>query len=136
MRTRGERSLRLVHPATGRVLAARLAKPRTAFGRGLGLMFRRSLSSGEGMWIAPCSGIHTFFMRFAIDVVFLDRGQRVVRAYEALGRWRMVPLVIGAHSVVELPAGALRGLELGRGEQLAVEGAGSTGITVAGDAAP
>jgi uncharacterized membrane protein (UPF0127 family) len=89
------------------------------------LMFRRSLPGGEGMWIAPCSGIHTFFMRFPIDVLFLDRSKRVVRAYEALGRWRMVPLVIGSHSVVELPAGTLAGLALSRGEQLAVEATGT-----------
>jgi uncharacterized protein len=88
-------------------------------------MFRRSLPGGGGMWISPCNGIHTFFMRFPIDVVFLDRGQRVVRAYAALGRWRMVPLVIGAHSAVELPAGTLAGLALGRGEQLVVEAAGT-----------
>jgi uncharacterized membrane protein (UPF0127 family) len=122
MPARGESApLRLVHPASGRVLATRLERPRTFVGRGLGLMFRRGLAPGEGMWIAPCNGIHTFFMRFPIDVVFLDRGRRVVRVYPALRSWRMVPLVLGAHSVVELPGGTLDPLALARGEQLAVE---------------
>jgi uncharacterized membrane protein (UPF0127 family) len=103
------------------VLATRLERPRTFVGRGLGLMFRRGLAPGEGMWIAPCNGIHTFFMRFPIDVVFLDRRQRVVRVYPALRSWRMVPLVLGAHSVVELPGGTLERLALPRGEQLAID---------------
>jgi uncharacterized membrane protein (UPF0127 family) len=115
--------LRLVHPASGWVLAADLHRPRTFVGRGLGLMFRGALPSGTGMWIAPCNGIHTFFMRFPIDVVFLDRGQRVVRVCPALRTWRMVPLVPGAHSVVELPAGSLQDLHLPRGEQLEVQAA-------------
>jgi uncharacterized membrane protein (UPF0127 family) len=109
-----------VHPRTGRVLAERLQVPRTSFGRGLGLMFRRSLPAGDGMWITPCNGIHMFFMRFAIDAVFLDRRQRVVRVRPDLRPWRVVPLVWRAHSVVELPAGTVAGLDLERGEQLEI----------------
>jgi uncharacterized membrane protein (UPF0127 family) len=120
----GKRSLRLVHPGSGRVLAERLERPRTFVGRGLGLMFRRGLEPGSGIWITPCSGIHTFFMRFPIDVVFLDRGRRVFRVYRALPSWRMVPMVWGAHSVVELPAGTVDALPLAPGEQLAVEDSG------------
>ena len=80
MPARGQSRRRLVHPGSGRVLASRLEVPRTFLGRGLGLMFRRTLEEGAGMWISPCNGIHTFFMRFPIDAVFLDRRQRVVRA--------------------------------------------------------
>lgn len=114
------RSLRLTHPRTGRVLAERLMVPRTAFGRALGLMFRRELPAGEGMWITPCNGIHMFFMRFAIDAVFLDRQARVVRVRADLRPWRMVPLVWRAHSVLELPAGTVAALSLQRGEPLAI----------------
>jgi uncharacterized membrane protein (UPF0127 family) len=114
------RPLRLVHPRSGRVLAQRLEVPRTSFGRGLGLMFRRELPAGHGMWISPCNGIHMFFMRFAIDAVFLDRRLRVVRVRPGLGPWRVVPLVWGAHSVLELPAGTVAALDLGRGEPLEI----------------
>ena len=115
------RTLRLVHPRSGRVLADRLRVPRTFFGRGLGLMFRRELPAGEGMWIAPCNGIHMFFMRFAIDAVFLDRRLRVVRVRAGLRPWRVVPLVLRAHGVLELPDGTVAGLGLERGEQLSIE---------------
>ena len=79
------------------------------------------------MWIVPCSGIHTFFMRFPIDAVFLDRRRRVVRLYPNLARWRLVPFVKGAHSVVELPAGTLLSLGLASGDQLAIETVGGSG---------
>jgi uncharacterized membrane protein (UPF0127 family) len=113
--------MRLLHPRSGRVLAEQLEVPRSFFGRGLGLMFRRRLESGHGMLIRPCNGIHMFFMNFAIDAVFLDRNDRVRRVYPKLGRWRVVPLVLGAHCVVELPAGTLDGLQLERGEQLQLQ---------------
>lgn len=114
--------MRLVHPGSGRVLAERLEVPRTAIGRGLGLMFRARLEPQTGMLIRPCNGIHMFFMRFAIDAVFLDREDKVRRVCRNLGPWRVVPLVWGARAVVELPAGALGGIELPRGEPLTLEG--------------
>ena len=110
--------LRLVDPATGRVLAERIERPRTFLGRGLGLMFRRDLPAGSAMWIDPCDGIHMFWMRFAIDALFLDREHRVVRVVRRLGRWRIVPYVRRARSVVELPAGTLDGLDLPKGHHL------------------
>jgi hypothetical protein len=108
----------LVDPASGRVLADRVERPRSFVGRGLGLMFRRSFAAGSAMWIDPCDGIHMFWMRFPIDALFLDKAQRVVRIDHRLGRWRMVPYVRGARSVVELPAGTLDGLDLPKGHQL------------------
>ncbi len=102
------------------MLAERLQVPRTFVGRGLGLMLRRSLPAGEGMWISPCNSIHMFLMRFPIDAVFLDRRLRVVRVYAGLRPWRVVPLVWRAHSVLELPAGTVAGLALERGEPMEI----------------
>ena len=102
------------------MLAERLLVPRTVFGRGAGLMLRRALTGGEGMWIDPCNGIHMLFMRFPIDAVFLDRRLRVVRVVHRLRPWRIVPLVPRARSVVELPAGTAAAVGLEVGEQLEV----------------
>lgn len=121
MPVRATSTLRLVHPRSGAVLAERLEVPRTALGRGLGLMFRAALAPGEGMWIAPCRGIHTFFMRFPIDAVFLDGRRRVVRLCPGLRPWRVVPIVLGAHGVLELPAGTVAHLGLVVGEPLLLE---------------
>lgn len=103
------------------MIVEHLLTPRTVFGRALGLMFRRHLDRGQGMWINPCNGIHMFFMRFAIDAVFLDRRLRVVRIVRELKPWRMVPFVWLAQSVVELPAGTAGAADLAVGEQLRVE---------------
>ncbi len=112
--------MRAVHAPSGRVLADRLEVAASFLTRGVGLMFRRRLERGAGLWIDPNNGIHMFFMRFAIDAVFIDGRHRVVKAYPHLGRWRMVPLVLGARSVLELPAGTLDGLALARGDQLEI----------------
>lgn len=85
--------------------------------RFMGLMGRRMLLPGMGLWISGTNGIHMFFMRFAIDAVFLGRpasggGTRAVRRVVGLQRglrpWiGLVPLVRGADSVLELPVGTI-----------------------------
>jgi len=112
-------ALQLIHVASGAILAETLEKPRTFIGRGVGLMFRRSLPDRHGMLIDPCNGIHMLFMRFPIDALFLDRLDRVKRVYRRVPPWYgVVWLVWGAHKVVELPAGSLEPYDLPRGEQL------------------
>lgn len=112
---------RAVHERSGKVLAEDLEMPRTMFGRGLGLMFRKTLEPGRGMWINPCSGIHMMFMNFPIDAVFLDRSERVARVYRKLPRWYgVVWWEIGAHSVLELPAGTTTGIDLERGDRILI----------------
>ena len=79
-----------------------------------GLLGRSEMRPGEGLLLRPASSIHTFFMRFPIDAVFLDRGLRVLGISDELRPWRAASRR-GAHAVLELPAGesARRGLEVG-----------------------
>ena len=79
-----------------------------------GLLGRKELPRGEGMLLRPAASVHTAFMRFAIDVVFLDAELRVVRIERRVPPWRMVGKR-GAKCVVELPAGecSRRNLDLG-----------------------
>jgi hypothetical protein len=106
-----------VHAPTGRTLAARVTKADDAKSRSKGLLGRDSLDAEEGLWIlqpplawlVPCPTIHTFFMKFPIDVLFLDGGLRVRRVMENLKPWRLSPWVSSAHSVLELKGGTLRG---------------------------
>jgi hypothetical protein len=72
-----------------------------------GLLGRDGLDAGTGLWIVPCNSIHMFGMRFPIDALFLDRGLVAVRLVEYLLPGRLVWPVRRAHSVLELPAGAL-----------------------------
>jgi uncharacterized membrane protein (UPF0127 family) len=74
-----------------------------------GLLGRSSLPAGQGLLIKPCKGIHTFFMKFSIDVVLLDKGNRVVALHPSLPPNRMTRIYLKAHSVLELPSGTLGG---------------------------
>ena len=113
---------RAVHARSGKVLAEDLMMPRTIFGRGLGLMFRSRLEPGRGMWINPCNGITMLFMNFRIDAVFLDKHERVRKVYRELPRWYgTVWWEMGAHSVLELPAGSTSDIDLQRGDQIAIQ---------------
>ncbi|HET9323013.1 MAG TPA: DUF192 domain-containing protein [Gaiellaceae bacterium] len=79
-----------------------------------GLLGRSELMPGEGLLLRPASAIHTFFMRFPIDAVFLDGDSRIVGIADAVAPWRTAGRR-GAKAVLELPAGesALRGLRAG-----------------------
>ncbi len=83
-----------------------------------GLLGRTGLPPGEGLRIPQCGSIHTVGMRFAIDVLFLDRQDRVVRLCPAVPPWRLVCGGRGATQVVESCAGALNPRTLSRGATL------------------
>jgi uncharacterized membrane protein (UPF0127 family) len=73
----------------------------------IGLMFRNKIDKGRAMLITPCNSIHTFFMRFPIDVVFLDDQFRVIKIVRAMQPWRMSWPYWRASQVLELPAGTV-----------------------------
>ena len=82
-----------------------------------GLLGRAPLHAGaaQALWLVPCAGIHTIGMRYALDVVFLDRAGSVLAWHEAVPPWR-ARRCGGARHTVELAAGSLAGLDLQRGE--------------------
>jgi len=88
--------------------------------RGKGLLGRKSLGSEQALWIKRCNSIHTFFMKFTIDCVFLDKNQRVKAIYPEVKPFRLVWPVWGAKSVIEFPAGRAKELAIQVGEELHV----------------
>jgi uncharacterized membrane protein (UPF0127 family) len=93
----------------------------------MGLMGRRSLTAGEGLWLPGTNGIHMMFMRFPIDAVFVGRpvpdgaARPVLALRENLPAWRgIVPLVRGADGVLELPAGTIRASSTAIGDLIEV----------------
>lgn len=75
--------------------------------RSKGLLGRKGLGSGEGLWIVPCEAVHTFFMQFPIDLVYLDTKYRVRKVRASVPPWR-ISGCLSAHSVLELPAGTIQ----------------------------
>lgn len=92
---------------SGQVLAHDLALAESFFSRLRGLLGRRELAPGGGLWIRPCNSVHTFGMKFSIDVIFLDRELRVVAVAKTLAPYRVSRIHSKAASVLELPAGTL-----------------------------
>ena len=107
-------------PATGAAVCERCVVADRPLLRMRGLLGRRDLHADEGLLLRPAGSIHTHFMRFAIDVVFLDRDCRVVDVRSAVRPWRMARKR-GAKAVLELRAGEARrrGVEVGDVLQLA-----------------
>jgi uncharacterized membrane protein (UPF0127 family) len=89
----------------------------TSAKRRTGLLHREQLEPGQGMWIVPCESVHSFFMKFPIDVVYLDREKKVRRTRKAMRPWR-VSACLTAHSVLELPAGTIASTGTEPGDQL------------------
>ena len=92
---------------------ARVGLARNFGERLFGLARRRTLDLDEGLWLRPCNGIHTFGMRFPLDVVVIDRHNRVLSVVEGLRPNRILLPRRGWRSTLELAAGAARGLETG-----------------------
>jgi len=70
-----------------------------------GLLGQDSLSANEALILKPCSSIHTFFMRFSIDVLFLDKNMQIVKLFRNMPPNRLSPVVWGSRIAIELPAG-------------------------------
>ena len=87
-----------------------------------GLIGHQPLAEGEGLLIVPCNSVHTHFMGFAIDVVYVDRSCRVVAVDRTMRPWRMGRIHRGARFVIELPAGTVSATHTEEGDQLALHG--------------
>jgi uncharacterized protein len=87
-----------------------------------GLLGRTGLAPGAGLLIVPSNSIHMFFMRFAIDVLYVDRSLKVVGLHHTLKPWRVGQMNLRSHLVIELPAGTLQATGTEVGDQLAATG--------------
>ena len=92
---------------TGSVIADKVAVADTRATRAVGLLKRSGLDPGEALWIVPSRGVHTFWMRFAIDIVALDDRGVVIDQVSELRPWRIRLPRRGTAGVLELPTGTL-----------------------------
>lgn len=91
----------------GKELSDNVAVADSLFKRMKGLLGKSELPPGEALWIKPCMSIHTFFMKFPIDAVFLDKKNKVIAIIKNLKPNRMTRLYFKAASVLELPVGTI-----------------------------
>ena len=113
-------TVRVYNQTRGTTLATAAEIADTSEKRRTGLLKKQKLDPGEGLWISPSESVHTFFMKFAIDLVYLDKKKRVRKVRHAVGPWR-VSACLSAHSVLELPAGTAAQSGTHPGDQIVFE---------------
>lgn len=90
----------------------------TFFKRFLGLSFRKNLQPRHALWLMPCNSVHMCFMRFSIDVIYLDADNRIKKIVTNLKPWIGLSICIGAKSVLEMSAGEAEKLNLKVGQKI------------------
>ena len=118
----------LVNQRTGTAIATSVERAVTRATRRRGLLGRDGLGAGCALMLEPCPAVHTAFMRFAIDIVFVDRQGYAIKIVRNLGPWR-IAVAPRAHAVVELAAGSLAQVDLAIGDRLFLSTDPCTGPT-------
>jgi len=105
----------VISETRGTIIGDQIKIADTSLSRMVGLLGRRGVDAGGGLWIKPSSGVHTFFMRFPIDVIGLDKNMRVIKLWRTLVPYRITSVSLQLRSVIELSSGRIAecGVQLG-----------------------
>lgn len=95
------------HQKSQKIICHRADMADTFFSRLIGLMFSKSLGDRDGLLFSPANSIHTFFMNYPIDLIFLNKQNKIVKIYRHLQPWRMTRLVWQASQAIELKSGTI-----------------------------
>jgi len=113
--------MRVTNLTKNTVLADDAAIAQTALKRLKGLLGQSSLAAGKALVIRPCNSVHTFFMRFSIDLLFVDKNNRVVKACKEIRPFRLTPVYFQSAFCIELPAGVVNSSNTQESDQLSIE---------------
>jgi uncharacterized protein len=105
--------VQVINRTRGEILAERAELATSYWARFWGLMGRRDLPMGAGLVLRPGGGIHMWFMRIALDVVHVDKHDRVTHVLRGIKPWRFGPLFVGGKLAIELPVGAAERTQVG-----------------------
>ena len=112
---------RLIHKKTQTVLVDSVIKAENILNRIKGLMGTQDMPLKEALWISPCANIHTFFMKFPIDVIFVDRKLKITSLSHSVPSSRFVFGGWKSHSVFEMKANQIRNYQIKKGDELYVD---------------
>ena len=113
--------MKIINQTKGTTLAQNASLAKNIFTRAIGLLNRSSLNKDEALIIMPCNSIHTFFMRFPIDVIFVDRNNKVIKALSSVKPFRLSGIYLSSSFVIELPAGTLQNIPTAIGDLVLIE---------------
>ncbi len=105
--------VRVINNTRNEVLAERAELATSYWSRFWGLMGRRELPAGCGLVLQPGGGIHMWFMRIPLDVLHVDKNDRVTHVLRGIKPWRFGPLLVGGKRAIELPVGAAEETQVG-----------------------
>lgn len=112
--------MRIKNTSKGKFLAENCKVADTFRTRLRGLIGKSGLQTGDALFIKPCNSVHTLFMRFPIDVLFLDANNTVIFLIENMLPWKISPFVKKAKSVVEIPVGTIKASNTETGDSLEI----------------
>jgi len=112
--------MKIVNKNNNNVLADNVVLANTPLSRMAGLLGKKELAKGQALILDPCNSIHTFFMRFPIDVLFLDKSNRIVKAVSSIKAFRLTHIYFRAKFAVELPAGTIASTSTQEGHTLSL----------------
>ncbi len=112
--------MKIINKTRGITLAENAIVAKTPLKRMVGLLSRRQFEQGEALIIKPCNSIHTFFMHFAIDVIFVDSNNRITRTIRNMRPFRISGIYLNALFSIELPARTLEKTSTQTGDYIAI----------------
>ena len=113
--------MRLLNQTKNTILAEDMLFADTPAKRIKGLLGRKDFPKGQALAIKPCNSIHTFFMRFPIDVLFVSKSNKVIKTISDLVPFSFSPICFSSNFVIELPSATLRSTSTTPGDQLSLE---------------
>ena len=122
---------KVTNTTRGTIVGDNIELADTSLKRMFGLLGRRGLDAGGGLWIKPSSGVHTFGMAFGIDVVGLDRDLKIIKLWRCLPPFRVTSVSLKLRSVLELPCGVISQSQMQIGDQLRILSTDPPGIAPA-----
>lgn len=111
---------RVTNTTRGTTVGNNIELADTSLTRMFGLLGKRGLDAGGGLWIKPSSGVHTVGMSFSIDVVGLDRDFKVIKLWRCLRPFRVTSVSLKLRSVLELPCGTISQSQMQVGDQIEI----------------
>lgn len=113
--------MKIINKDKNVILAEDVVMANTLFRRIKGLLGKKELKSGQALILKPCDSVHTFFMRFPIDVLFVDKSNKIIEAIASLKPFRITALYFSARFAIELPAGTILSSLTDKGDTILIE---------------
>ncbi len=113
--------MRISNKTNNNVVAENVTVANTPLKRMRGLLGKKEFPQGQALVLDPCNSIHMLFMRFPIDVLFVDKNNRVVKAISSIMPFRLTPIYFKSKFAIELPVGTIISTATGEGDDLSLE---------------